>query len=68
MQGKVPFVSEGGIHQLHIFIFVLAVFHVLYCVLTLALGNAKVRKFHFYYVIIFFFWLSLYIMEFLENR
>ncbi|KGN47314.1 MLO-like protein 6 [Cucumis sativus] len=43
-KGKVPFVSEGGIHQLHIFIFVLAVFHVLYCVLTLALGNAKMRS------------------------
>ncbi|KAG7010619.1 MLO-like protein 6, partial [Cucurbita argyrosperma subsp. argyrosperma] len=43
-RGKVPFVSEGGIHQLHIFIFVLAVFHVLYCVLTLALGNAKMRS------------------------
>ncbi|XP_023534411.1 MLO-like protein 6 [Cucurbita pepo subsp. pepo] len=43
-KGKVPFVSEEGIHQLHIFIFVLAVFHVLYCVLTLALGNAKMRS------------------------
>ncbi|XP_040995372.1 MLO-like protein 6 [Juglans microcarpa x Juglans regia] len=41
---KVPFVSKDGIHQLHIFIFVLAVFHVLYCVLTLALGRAKMRR------------------------
>ncbi|KAK7402140.1 hypothetical protein VNO78_14167 [Psophocarpus tetragonolobus] len=41
-QGKVPFVSSEGIHQLHIFIFVLAVFHVLYCILTLALGRAKI--------------------------
>ncbi|KAK3022433.1 hypothetical protein RJ639_047663 [Escallonia herrerae] len=41
-KGKVPFVSADGIHQLHIFIFVLAVFHVLYCVLTMALGRAKV--------------------------
>ncbi|RDX62835.1 MLO-like protein 12, partial [Mucuna pruriens] len=40
-RGKVPFVSSEGIHQLHIFIFVLAVFHVLYCILTLALGRAK---------------------------
>ncbi|KAL2332055.1 hypothetical protein Fmac_019636 [Flemingia macrophylla] len=40
--GKVPFVSSEGIHQLHIFIFVLAVFHVLYCILTLALGRAKI--------------------------
>ncbi|XP_027929725.1 MLO-like protein 6 isoform X1 [Vigna unguiculata] len=43
-QGKVPFVSSEGIHQLHIFIFVLAVFHVLYCILTLALGRAKMRR------------------------
>ncbi|KAK7324953.1 hypothetical protein VNO77_28932 [Canavalia gladiata] len=43
-QGKVPFVSSEGIHQLHIFIFVLAVFHVLYCILTLALGGAKMRR------------------------
>ncbi|XP_022756688.1 MLO-like protein 6 [Durio zibethinus] len=43
-QGKVPFVSSNGIHQLHIFIFVLAVFHVLYCILTMALGRAKMRS------------------------
>ncbi|KAK2643313.1 hypothetical protein Ddye_025076 [Dipteronia dyeriana] len=43
-QGKVPFVSSEGIHQLHIFIFVLAVFHVLYCVLTMVLGRAKMRS------------------------
>ncbi|KAK3021362.1 hypothetical protein RJ639_045995 [Escallonia herrerae] len=44
LQGKVPFVSFYGIHQLHIFIFVLAVSHVLYCITTLALGRAKMRK------------------------
>ncbi|KAK2968979.1 hypothetical protein RJ640_012433 [Escallonia rubra] len=43
-KGKVPFVSADGIHQLHIFIFVLAVFHVLYCVLTMALGRAKMKS------------------------
>ncbi|XP_065866708.1 MLO-like protein 6 [Euphorbia lathyris] len=43
-EGKVPFISSDGIHQLHIFIFVLAVFHVLYCVLTMALGRAKMRR------------------------
>lgn len=43
-QGKVPFVSSDGIHQLHIFIFVLAVFHVLYCVITMALGRAKMKR------------------------
>ncbi|KAL7198152.1 hypothetical protein ACSBR2_020636 [Camellia fascicularis] len=41
---EVPFVSAEGIHQLHIFIFVLAVFHVLYCVLTMALGRLKMRR------------------------
>ncbi|GMI94722.1 MILDEW RESISTANCE LOCUS O 6 [Hibiscus trionum] len=43
-KGKAPFVSSDGIHQLHIFIFVLALFHVLNCLLTLALGQAKMRS------------------------
>ncbi|KAK2370789.1 Seven transmembrane MLO family protein [Trifolium repens] len=43
-EGKVAFVSAEGIHQLHIFIFVLAVFHVICCILTLALGRAKMRR------------------------
>lgn len=43
-KGKVPFVSSDGIHQLHIFIFVLAVFHILYCILTMALGQLKMRR------------------------
>ncbi|KAK6936024.1 Mlo-related protein [Dillenia turbinata] len=43
-EGKVPFVSADGIHQLHIFIFVLAVFHVSYCIMTLLLGRAKMRS------------------------
>ncbi|GJX81753.1 MLO-like protein 12 [Tanacetum coccineum] len=40
-KGKVQMVSNYGIHQLHIFIFVLAVVHVAYCILTLALGLLK---------------------------
>ncbi|KGN64744.1 MLO-like protein 6 [Cucumis sativus] len=43
-KGKASFISADGIHQLHIFIFVLAVFHVLYCVLTYALARAKMRS------------------------
>ncbi|XP_021911857.1 MLO-like protein 12, partial [Carica papaya] len=43
-QGKVAFVSAYGIHQLHIFIFVLAVFHILYCITTYALGRTKMKK------------------------
>ncbi|KAF4370487.1 hypothetical protein G4B88_005208, partial [Cannabis sativa] len=41
--GKVPLITYTGVHQLHIFIFVLAVFHVLYSVITIALGKAKVN-------------------------
>ncbi|KAF5205362.1 Mlo-like protein [Thalictrum thalictroides] len=43
-QGKVPLVSTYGIHQLHIFIFVLAITHVLYCILTITLSKAKMRS------------------------
>ncbi|CAM8967390.1 unnamed protein product [Rhodiola kirilowii] len=43
-KGKVPFISTEGLHQLHIFIFFLAVFHILYCILTMALGRLKMRK------------------------
>ncbi|KAL6330544.1 hypothetical protein AAG906_040475 [Vitis piasezkii] len=43
-KGKVSLVSREGIAQLNIFISVLAVFHVLYCVLTMCLGIAKMRK------------------------
>ncbi|KAK4858044.1 hypothetical protein QYF36_010118 [Acer negundo] len=42
--GKVPLVSQTGIHQLHIFIFVLAVIHVLYSVVTIGLAKAKMKK------------------------
>ncbi|XP_042503266.1 MLO-like protein 6 [Macadamia integrifolia] len=43
-KGKVSFLSEKGFQQLQILIFVLALFHVLSCVLTFALGMAKMRK------------------------
>ncbi|KAJ9159953.1 hypothetical protein P3X46_025402 [Hevea brasiliensis] len=43
-RGKVAFVSAYGIDQLHYFIFVLAVVHVLYCILTYILGITKMRK------------------------
>ncbi|KAL8052152.1 hypothetical protein ABFX02_06G194400 [Erythranthe guttata] len=43
-KGKVQFVSPYGIHQLHIFIFVLALAHVLYCIVTYGLGILKMRK------------------------
>ncbi|XP_057844852.2 MLO-like protein 12 [Cryptomeria japonica] len=42
-KGKVPLISQDGLHQLHIFIFALAVFHVLSCIITMALGQAKMN-------------------------
>lgn len=43
-QGKVAFISTSGLHQLHIFIFVLAACHIIYCIATYAFGKIKVRK------------------------
>uniref|UniRef100_A0ACD5WF89 Uncharacterized protein n=1 Tax=Avena sativa TaxID=4498 RepID=A0ACD5WF89_AVESA len=43
-QGKVPLLSSEVIHQLEIFIFVLAVTHVTFSVSTMFLGVAKMRK------------------------
>ncbi|KAF2289956.1 hypothetical protein GH714_039304 [Hevea brasiliensis] len=43
-KGKVSLIAEDGIHQLHIFIFVLAVMQIVYSVLTMALGRAKMRR------------------------
>ncbi|KAL4335260.1 hypothetical protein GQ457_07G043060 [Hibiscus cannabinus] len=43
-QGKVPFISYDAIDQLHYFIFVLAIVHVIYCILTLGLGRAKMSS------------------------
>ncbi|GKU98182.1 hypothetical protein SLEP1_g11216 [Rubroshorea leprosula] len=41
---KVALISTNGMHQLHIFIFVLAVLHVLYSVVTIAFAQAKLKK------------------------
>ncbi|GLT69749.1 hypothetical protein SLA2020_418760 [Shorea laevis] len=43
-QGKVSLMTRQGVHQLHIFIFVLAVMQIVYSVLTMALGRAKMRR------------------------
>ncbi|KAG2302626.1 hypothetical protein Bca52824_031277 [Brassica carinata] len=43
-KGKVAFVSSYAMHQLHIFIFVLAVCHVIYCIVTYAFGKTKMRR------------------------
>ncbi|XP_054819989.1 MLO-like protein 9 [Prosopis cineraria] len=41
--GHIPLISVNGLHQLHIFIFFLAVFHVFYSAITMTLGRLKIR-------------------------
>ncbi|KAI5438502.1 hypothetical protein KIW84_024298 [Lathyrus oleraceus] len=41
--GHEPLLSVNGLHQLHILIFFLAVFHVLYSAVTMLLGRLKIR-------------------------
>ncbi|KAK1384176.1 hypothetical protein POM88_021911 [Heracleum sosnowskyi] len=43
-QDKVPLISPSGLHQLHIFIFVLAVLHIMYSVMTIGFAQAKLKK------------------------
>lgn len=42
MQGREPFVSHEGLEQLHRFLFVLGITHVLYSCLAVALAMGKV--------------------------
>jgi hypothetical protein len=44
VQGRVQVISSGGLHELHIFIFVLAVAHVLYSCVTVLLGLWQVSR------------------------
>ncbi|KAK7856150.1 mlo-like protein 8 [Quercus suber] len=41
--GYAPLISVNGLHQLHILIFFLAFFHVLYSFITMMLGRLKIR-------------------------
>ncbi|KAM0918534.1 hypothetical protein ACQ4PT_009037 [Festuca glaucescens] len=43
-KGKVALMSASSLHQLHIFIFVLAVFHVAYSVISMTLSRLKMKK------------------------
>ncbi|KAF3440640.1 hypothetical protein FNV43_RR18924 [Rhamnella rubrinervis] len=43
-KGKAPLLSLEALHHLHIFIFVLAVVHVIFCVTTMVLGGARIRQ------------------------
>ncbi|CAA3007697.1 mlo 8 [Olea europaea subsp. europaea] len=42
-EGHVSLISAKGLHQIHILIFFLAVFHVIYSAITMALGRLKIR-------------------------
>ncbi|XP_031401623.1 MLO-like protein 8 [Punica granatum] len=42
-EGYEPLISVNGLHQLHILIFFLAVFHVIYSAVTMTLGRLKIR-------------------------
>ncbi|KAK9056487.1 hypothetical protein SSX86_023848 [Deinandra increscens subsp. villosa] len=42
--GYEALITVTGLHQLHIFIFFLAVFHVIYSALTMIVGRAKIRE------------------------
>ncbi|KAK0602283.1 hypothetical protein LWI29_031988 [Acer saccharum] len=41
---KAPLLSVEALHHLHIFIFVLAIVHVTFCVLTVVFGGARMRQ------------------------
>nr|ACN85303.1 Mlo family protein [Oryza ridleyi] len=41
---EVPLLSVEALHQLHIFIFILGLVHVVFCATTILLGGAKIRK------------------------
>ncbi|KAL2341481.1 hypothetical protein Fmac_009421 [Flemingia macrophylla] len=43
-KGKVPLLSLESLHHLHIFIFVLAVVHAVFCVITMVLGVARIQQ------------------------
>ncbi|KAL3507005.1 hypothetical protein ACH5RR_032387 [Cinchona calisaya] len=43
-KGKAPLLSLTALHHLHIFIFALAVSHVIFCALTIVFASAKIRQ------------------------
>ncbi|KAE8721378.1 MLO-like protein 15 [Hibiscus syriacus] len=43
-KGKAPLLTVEALHHLHIFIFVLAIVHVVFCVLTVSIGGLKVSS------------------------
>lgn len=47
-KGKAQLVSLEGLHQLHIFIFVLAIVYVVFCAATMILGSFQVRRWKYW--------------------
>ncbi|KAI3745591.1 hypothetical protein L6452_07992 [Arctium lappa] len=47
-EGYEEIISVAGLHQLHIFIFFLACFHVFYSAITMICGNIKTRKWKYW--------------------
>ncbi|KAK7286710.1 hypothetical protein RJT34_21908 [Clitoria ternatea] len=47
-KGKAPLLSVEAVHHLHIFIFVLAIVHVTFCVLTVVFGGLKIRQWKYW--------------------
>ncbi|XP_022155786.1 MLO-like protein 1 isoform X2 [Momordica charantia] len=43
-KNKVPLLSLEALHHLHIFIFILAIVHVTFCVLTIVAGGLRIRQ------------------------
>lgn len=43
-KGKVPAMSLGALHQLHIFIFVLAAVHIFFCAITVLMGKTRMNR------------------------
>ncbi|XP_057493199.1 MLO-like protein 13 [Actinidia eriantha] len=43
-KGEVPMLSIEALHQLHIFIFVLALFHVVFCATIMVLGGERMQE------------------------
>ncbi|KAL0896420.1 hypothetical protein Bca101_080381 [Brassica carinata] len=43
-KGKAPLMSISALHELHIFIFVLAIAHIIFCLLTILFGTMKIMQ------------------------
>lgn len=55
LQDREPFVSFEGLEQLHIFLFILGITHVLYSCITVALSMIKVWSFFYNAVVVIVF-------------